>query len=143
MIELLITYVYWILIYALEAKHDLNYKTIDGSEKLWDAGMFAVLHIGYAVAFTYFFSMQGDASPCLEGVSLGSIALVIRLNFHDGFINVFRGRNWCGKFSVDNDKDYWDMAMVWLYNKGIKPCYIKISLLISTTIFYYLFYIKN
>lgn len=137
MIELLITYMFWILIYALEAKHDLNYITIDGTEKLWDAGMFAVFHIGFGfVAWNYF-------QDFWQGFTIGALSVIIRLNFYDGFINVFRGKKWCGKFSVDNDKDYWDMLMVWIYNKGIKPCYIKISLLFLTTAIYYIFFIIN
>ena len=129
MILLILTIVFWVAVYALEAKHDLNYKTIDGSEKLWDAGMFVVLHLGFSLLILYY-------DNWLNSFLLGVISVMIRVVFHDGFINIFRGRDWCGEFTVDNDKDYWDMFMVYLYNKGIKPCIVTIALLFLSVLAY-------
>jgi len=131
MIELTFTLIVWISVYALEAKHDLNYKTIDGTEKLWDAGMFTVLHISYALMIWYY-------GIFWNAFLLGAISVMVRLVFHSGFINIFRGKSWGAKFTVDNDKDYWDMFLVYLYGKGIKPCLIIIGALIACILVYLL-----
>lgn len=131
MILLILTIAIWIAVYAFEAKHDLNYKTIDGTEKLWDAAMFAVLHIGYGLNIWYY-------TDFITAALITAISSLIRTVFHDGFINYFRRRPWCGEFTVDNEKDYWDALMVWMYARGLKPCLISATALIISIILYYI-----
>lgn len=105
MLQLLFVVFFWIVVYVLEALHDINYKTINGVEKFYDSGMFAVLHVGFGLVIWFYTSFW-------FAFSLTVISLLVRWNFHDGLIMVFRGLNWFHLPTVDNKNDVFDAIYV-------------------------------
>jgi hypothetical protein len=132
MLELCFVVWFWIVVYALEALHDINYKTINGIEKFYDGGMFAVLHIGFGLVI-WFYTSFGFS------FSLTVLGLLVRWNFHDGLIMVFRGLNWFHLPTVDNENDVFDAIYVKL---GTILIWLKMLLLAGAIVVHHVTFIN-
>lgn len=132
MINLLILYLFRIPQWFFEAKSDLE----GNKEKFYDS-----IFIGLGMIFisVLFYLITGSI---LTALFLLVIDFFIHWVFHDGFINLIRGRGFYAHFTVDDDKDWGDKIHAWFYKRGLNLAIIVTVILILLDVAF-IYYIKR